>query len=97
MSLFSNPFDSRIRLHCSCGAHANQSEHDAAQTDTEALGSRAVEQAVVRALFPNDSVRRSFLSAVGAPTAIAAISSLFPLTAAKEAFAQAAGAPESAI
>ena len=94
MSLFSNPFDSRIRLHCSCGSHASQSEHDAAQADTEALGSRAVEQAVVRALFPNDAVRRSFLSAVGTPTAIAAISSIFPLTAAKEAFAQAGGAPE---
>ncbi len=45
----------------------------------------------MRALFPEDSVRRAFLSAVGTPTALAAVSSLFPLAAAKEAFAQASG------
>ena len=91
MSLFSNPFDSNTRLRCSCGVHASQQEHEAASVRASALSERAVEQAVMRALFPRDEVRRSFLNAVGAPTAIAAISSLFPLAAAKEAFAQASG------
>src|SRR5688572_25440254 len=91
MSLFKDPFDAKVRLRsgCSCGRHASEAEHDAARA--EALGDRAVEQAVMRALFPRDEVRRRFLSAVGASTALAAISTLFPLGAAKEAFAQGAG------
>jgi len=52
-----------------------------------------VESAVVRALFPEDEQRRAFLRAVGASTALAAISQFFPLGTAIEAFAQAA-APE---
>ena len=59
------------------------------QFDTLAL--RAVEQAVMRALFPRDDARRAFLSAVGAPTAMAALASIFPMAAAKEAFAQSQG------
>src|SRR5688572_11221270 len=91
MSLFKDPFDAKVRLRsgCSCGRHASEAEHDAARA--EALGDRAVEQAVMRALFPRDEVRRRFLSAVGASTALAAISTLFPLGAAKEAFAQGGG------
>jgi nitrate/nitrite transport system substrate-binding protein len=50
---------------------------------------RVVENAVMRALFPQDAQRRFFLKQVGASTALAAISSLFPLAAATEAFAQA--------
>ena len=49
--------------------------------------------AVMRALFPQDSSRRAFLRAVGASTALAAISQFFPLGMATEVFAQAA-APE---
>ena len=30
MSIFSNPFDSSIRLSCSCGEHSSQVEHDKA-------------------------------------------------------------------
>ena len=89
MSLFSNPFDPNVRLACGCGRHASQAEHEAAQAD--AIAERAVEQAVVRALFPDDSLRRRFLTAVGASTALSAISTLFPLGAAKEAFAQGTG------
>jgi nitrate/nitrite transport system substrate-binding protein len=91
MSLFENPFDAKVRLRpgCSCGRHASAAEHDAASEET--LGARAVEQAVVRALFPQDELRRRFLTAVGAGTALAAISTLFPLGAAKEAFAQGGG------
>jgi nitrate/nitrite transport system substrate-binding protein len=87
-----DPFDSRARLGCSCGRHASPEAHDAASGD--ALAELAVEQAVVRALFPEDALRRRFLAAVGASTALAAISTFFPLGAAKEAFAQGAGRPE---
>jgi nitrate/nitrite transport system substrate-binding protein len=91
MSIYRDPFDPKVRLTsaCMCGRHGSQEEHVAAES--EALGSRMVEQAVMRALFPQDGVRRQFLSAVGAGTALAAISTLFPLGAAKEAFAQGAG------
>ena len=47
----------------------------------------------MRALFPQDRSRRAFLRAVGASTAIAAISQFFPLGTAGEVFAQTA-APE---
>jgi nitrate/nitrite transport system substrate-binding protein len=91
MSLFRDPFDPKVRLTsaCACGRHGSQAEHEAAEG--EALGNRVVEQAVMRALFPRDDLRRRFLSAVGAGTALAAISTLFPLGAAKEAFAQGGG------
>jgi nitrate/nitrite transport system substrate-binding protein len=97
MSAFDNPFDPQVKLGngCNCGNHATQAEHNAglaSQTgDSEALGSRAVESAVMRALFPHDETRRNFLRTVGAGTAMAAISALFPLGAAREAFAQPAG------
>ena len=42
----------------------------------------------MRALFPQDELRRRFLRAVGAGTALSAISTFFPLGMAKEAFAQ---------
>ena len=50
----------------------------------------------MRAMFPDDAVRRRFLQAVGSGTALAALSALFPLGAAKEAFAQGAGKVEKA-
>jgi nitrate/nitrite transport system substrate-binding protein len=94
---FDNPFDADRTLHshgCSCGKHASQTEHDRAAAGSEdARIARVVEGAVVRALFPEDQSRRAFLSAVGASTALAAISRSFPLGTAMEAFAQ-AGAPE---
>jgi len=91
MSIYGDPFDPAIRLHsaCACGRHASQAEHAAAEGD--ALGDRIVEQAVVRAVFPQDELRRRFLAAVGAGTALSAISTFFPLGAAKEAFAQGMG------
>lgn len=96
MSIFSNPFDSKTRLRCACGMHVSQEQHDAelkaaASRSGEDLTSGVVEQAVMRALFPEDSMRRKFLQAVGGPTAMAAVSSLFPMALAKEAFAQGAG------
>jgi nitrate/nitrite transport system substrate-binding protein len=97
MSAFKDPFDSKVGLgsRCSCGRHRDDADHDAAlasrATDTDALCSRVVDQAVVRALFPDDATRRRFLRAVGAGTALAAISHFFPLGAAREAFAQGKG------
>jgi len=95
MSAFKDPFNSEVTLQpgCGCGRHASQSEHDAAleRANGEALASRVIEGAVMRALFPRDEMRRGFLKAVGAGTALAAVSSLFPLGAAKEAFAQSTG------
>lgn len=94
MSMFSNPFDAKSILapRCSCGGHGNEAEHaaDLAQqtADSDALGSRVVEAAVMRALIPHDDTRRRFLNAVGASTAMAAVSTFFPLGLAKEAFAQ---------
>jgi nitrate/nitrite transport system substrate-binding protein len=82
---------------CSCGAHASQTEHDAAlrsaMPDRDGLMRRAVESAVLGALFPADIDRRNFLKAVGATTALAAIAQFFPLGTALDAFAQTA-APE---
>ena len=72
VSIFKNPFDPSEKLHtgCGCGRHASAAEHDAALArDAEALQSRAVENAVVRALFPHDETRRNFLRAVGSGTA----------------------------
>lgn len=101
MSLFSNPFDPASRLACACGRHASQAEHARAAADGQearagaasgdAAFDRAVEGAVMRALFPQDALRRRFLRAVGGGTAMAAVAALFPLAAAKEAFAQSAG------
>ncbi|MFF8799687.1 MULTISPECIES: CmpA/NrtA family ABC transporter substrate-binding protein [unclassified Methylobacterium] len=95
MALFDNPFDVKRRLarsSCSCGAHASQAEHDAAPTGEAAL-ERAVEGAVMRALFPQDAERRAFLRSVGAATALAAVSQFFPTKFAAEAFAE-SGKPE---
>jgi nitrate/nitrite transport system substrate-binding protein len=105
MSILSDPFDSAIRLRCACGRHSSQQAHDEAQAAGAAGGDeapvatdrryeRVVEQAVMRALFPQDEVRRRFLRAVGSATAASAVATFFPLGAAKEAFAQGAGKPE---
>jgi nitrate/nitrite transport system substrate-binding protein len=72
---------------CSCGQHHSSAEHDAAESarltarasDPETLSQDFVEATLVRALFPEDSMRRKFLRAVGAGTAMSAISSLLPI------------------
>ena len=97
MRAFKNPFDPAVKLEadCSCGNHSTQTAHDTDPLvgigDAELLGSRAVESAVMRALFPRDVIRRNFIKAVGAGTALAAVSTFFPISAAKEAFAQGKG------
>src|ERR1700719_222297 len=99
MSTFDNPFDPKRRLNrwgCSCGQHRSQAEHDAeaqrqlhcASIESEqARYEGVVASAVMRAVFPRESARRAFLKAVGASTALAALSQVFPLKTATEAFA----------
>ena len=99
MALFKNPFDAgrSIRRGCDCGRHESQSAHERAiraeavevSASEDGRYARVVENAVMRALFPQDEQRRFFLKQVGASTAMAAISSLFPIAAATEVFAQA--------
>jgi nitrate/nitrite transport system substrate-binding protein len=112
MSTFDNPFDPDRRFSragCICGRHRSQAEHDTdarrqlqcvpmereAQSE-EKRYEGVVASAVMRAVFPKDAARRTFLKAVGASTALAALSQLFPLRAATEAFAQ-GGAQGGAI
>jgi nitrate/nitrite transport system substrate-binding protein len=98
MSALKNPFDPEVRLGaCTCGRHASQAEHEAAAAsvaavpdDTEAMNRRVLESAAMRALFPRDDTRRRFLRAVGASTALSAISSVIPFGA-LEAMAQEKG------
>jgi nitrate/nitrite transport system substrate-binding protein len=70
-------------FNCKCGQHRSQAEHDAGM----------LQSSVMRALFPQDQVRRRFLRAVGASTAAAAVSTFFPFGA-LEALAQAKAKPE---
>ena len=79
--------DQSFSAGCSCGVHQTQAEHDADETrriekraaDPELMSQDFVEATLVRALFPQDSMRRKFLRAVGSGTAMAAISSLLPI------------------
>lgn len=59
--------------------------------DMEEALARSVESAIVRGMFGTDTSRRSFLKAVGAGTAYAAISSILPLNDIKAAVMDAKG------
>ncbi len=93
-----------LSVPCPCGRHDSRHEHEQARaragiheagagTDHESLGREVVESAMVRALFPDDRMRRGFLKAVGANTAMAAIASVLPIGA-MQALAQDKRAPE---
>jgi nitrate/nitrite transport system substrate-binding protein len=102
VSTFDNPFDPRRRLEragCACGRHRSEAEHEhdarrqlqCAPVETDSEDKRyqgVVASAVMRAVFPKDAARRSFLKAVGASTALAALSQFFPLRTATDVFAQ---------
>ncbi|MDP1534407.1 MAG: ABC transporter substrate-binding protein, partial [Rubrivivax sp.] len=79
--------DRPLMLRCACGQDHAPGEHGQAPASAQALSAGFMEAALVKALFPVDSVRRGFLRAVGANTARAAIASLLPLQA-LEAMAQ---------
>jgi nitrate/nitrite transport system substrate-binding protein len=97
MSTFDNPFDPERRLGCACGHHVDQVAHErdaqlplqcAAVASEDKRYEGVVASAVMRAVFPRDATRRAFLKAVGASTALAAISQFLPLQAATDVFAQ---------
>src|SRR4029453_2244478 len=105
MSTFDNPFDAERRLNragCTCGRHRSQAEHESEaqrqlscapvqrMDSEERRYEGVVASAVMRAVFPKDRARRNFLKAVGASTALAALSQFFPVRTATEVFAQAA-------
>jgi len=88
--------DRPLRLACACGQHASAAEHAAAAASADAVStlrarseesdfeesSRSfIEATLVKALFPQDDLRRSFLKAVGRRTAQAAIASALPVGA----------------
>lgn len=73
--------DRPLRMRCACGAEHATDDHAAA------TGTGFLEAALIKALMPDDRLRRRFLRAVGAGTARAAIASLVPLQA-LEAMAQ---------
>jgi nitrate/nitrite transport system substrate-binding protein len=90
------------RSGCACGRHRSAAEHDhdsqqqqgqCTAVDSE-IGIKderyegVLASAVMRAVFPKDAARRAFLKAVGASTALAALSQFFPLKTATEVFAQ---------
>jgi nitrate/nitrite transport system substrate-binding protein len=77
-----DPYDADrpLMLKCSCGAdHAPQDHAGAAPgSSAEHLGRQFMEASLVKALFPNENLRRGFLKAVGRRTAMAAIASVLP-------------------
>lgn len=95
MSSIFKPYDPDHARSCSCGRHGSQAEHNeeeqrmaqARACNPETLTEDVVEEALMRALFPQNSVRRKFLQAVGSNTAKAAIASVLPL-ASLQAMAQ---------
>jgi len=102
MSTFDNPFDAQRNLvtgGCSCGRHVSQADHErdalrqlqCQPIEPESEEKRyegVVASAVMRAMFPQDVARRTFLKSVGASTALAALSQFFPLKTATEVFGQ---------
>ena len=101
-----DPYDADrpLLMRCSCGRHGSAAEHAAVDAgaelrrrsetaEFEAYSNAFVEASLVKALFPQDAVRRRFLRAVGKGTAMAAIASVLPI-APLQALAQAAAVPE---
>lgn len=91
-----DPYDADrpLLMHCACGQHASAADHAAAElrarsetADFEAESASFVEASLVKALFPQDALRRRFLRAVGRNTAMAAIGSVLPI-ASLQAMAQ---------
>lgn len=102
-----DPYDADrpLRMRCSCGRHGCADGHESPAQDAagelrrrsesagfEAYSRAFVEASLVKALFPQDAVRRRFLRAVGRGTAMAAIGSVLPV-ASLQALAQEGGRP----
>src|SRR5450830_1751367 len=109
MSNYFAPYDADrpLMTGCACGRHASESEHQSEGAEKavaelkrrsetavfEAYSNEFIEAALVKALFPQDEIRRRFLRAVGKGTAMAAIASVLPVTS-LQAMAQEKGALE---
>lgn len=94
--------DRPLMLKCSCGKDHTVAEHQqemsaegattelkrrSLSSEFEAYSNAFIEATLVKALFPQDEVRRRFLRAVGKGTAMAAIGSVLPM-ASLQAMAQ---------
>ena len=106
MTQYFDPYnaDRPLMLKCSCGRDHTAAEHEAeaaattlrARSETaefEAYSNEFIEATLVKALFPQDAVRRRFLRAVGKGAAMSAIASVLPV-ASLQAMAQEKGALE---
>ena len=97
--------DRPLMMRCTCGKNHTAAEHQqeaSAQAavaeltrrsltaEFEAYSNAFIEASMVKALFPQENVRRNFLRAVGKGAAMAAISSVLPI-ASMQAMAQEAG------
>jgi len=107
-----DPYDADrpLMLRCGCGGDHAPSAHGQSPADEagltlssasddgspEAYGRQFMEAALVKALFPQEPVRRAFLKAVGRRSAMAAIASVLPAGAltSLQAMAQEKGALE---
>ena len=89
-----DPYDADrpLLLRCACGQDHAPSQHDGS-VDEDSLGRGFIEASLVKALFPQEPVRRAFLRAAGRSGAMAAIASVLPL-ASLQAMAQEKKAPE---
>ncbi len=76
-----DPYDADrpLMLKCGCGADHAPQDHGRAAPDAESLGRQFMEASLIKALFPNENLRRGFLKAVGRRTAMAAIASVMPI------------------
>ncbi|MCZ8253979.1 MAG: CmpA/NrtA family ABC transporter substrate-binding protein [Hylemonella sp.] len=106
MTPYFDPYnaDRPLMLKCSCGRDHTAAEHEAEaaaatlrarseSADFEAYSKEFIEATLVKALFPQDAVRRRFLRAVGKGAAMSAIASVLPV-ASLQAMAQEKGALE---
>jgi nitrate/nitrite transport system substrate-binding protein len=96
MSRAYDPYDADrpLMLRCACGEnHAPQDHASTQAVDAEQFGRDFIEASLVKALFPQEPVRRAFLRAVGRRSAMAAIASVLPV-ASLQAMAQEKKAPE---
>ena len=98
---FHDPYDADrpLLMRCACGRHGSAAEHATAElkarsesAEFEAESNNFIEATLIKALFPQDALRRNFLRAVGKRTAMAAIASVLPI-ASMQAMAQDAGKP----
>jgi len=89
-----DPYDADrpLLLRCACGQDHAPSQHDGS-VDEDSLGRDFIEASLVKALFPQEPVRRAFLRGAGRSGAMAAIASVLPL-ASLQAMAQEKKAPE---